>query len=508
MGVEQVRGKWKDRLLTIFLVTASLCAGAGVVFLLCRYAQYEAYSRKSEEEKEKRMADTEWSSAGNALSFDEPLPETIRVAILDQDFQHEYHAEVVISCEVCYEVSAAEDGARNTEEVQIQEASEQTAEGSAYGEAAGTAQNVTDLCRTYQPDEQLCLVAGQLLEGQILSVAGEDGAPLKLESLKRGDGMPQYLGKLCLIGTAEGILVVNELPLEEYLYRVVSSEMPASYPAEALRAQAVCARTYAVNCIRSEISGNPYFDLNDSVSYQVYNNYAATEASRDAVDATAGEILTLEEVQYYSTSCLTEHREDLDGEAAFAAFLAEEPEEEAQYGSPWLRWSVQIPVETVLDNLIKYGAYETEEKPEEAAGYESFDTEAAENGTMTTVSVASRRGDGQVQTLVITSGESVYRIEGEYRIRQILGDAQAEITLRDGGTCSGMQLLPSAFFTLEQEEKVLAIRGGGYGHGNGMSQCGAAEMASEGLDYREILEYYYGKAACETIPEKDSAADD
>jgi stage II sporulation protein D len=294
---------------------------------------------------------------------------------------------------------------------------------------------------------------------------------------------------------------VNELPLETYLYSVVSSEMPSAYPAEALKAQAVCARTYAVNCVRSEISANPYFDLNDSVSYQVYNNYAATEASRAAADATTGEILTLEEVQYYSTSCLTEHREDLDSEAAFAAFLEEEPEEEAQYGSPWLRWSVRIPVEKVLENLACTDhIYETEEDHAES-------TKEAENECSgADISVASRRGDGQVQALIITCGEFIYRVEGEYQIRQVLGDAQAEITLRDGGTCSGMQLLPSAFFILEQEEGDLVIRGGGYGHGNGMSQCGAAEMASEGLDYREILEYYYGVAACETIAKQDHAA--
>ena len=56
---------------------------------------------------------------------------------------------------------------------------------------------------------------------------------------------PSYRGHIELLRTADGIAVVNELPLEEYLYSVVPSEMPASYPLEALKAQAICARTYA-----------------------------------------------------------------------------------------------------------------------------------------------------------------------------------------------------------------------------------------------------------------------
>ena len=77
--------------------------------------------------------------------------------------------------------------------------------------------------------------------------------------------------------------------------------------------------------------------------------------------------------------------------------------------------------------------------------------------------------------------------------------------LQDGTLTSNMQLLPSAYFYLEGEsfklDDSISIVGGGYGHGNGMSQCGAAQMASEGLDYHAILRYYYG---VDTIVGKDT----
>lgn len=66
-----------------------------------------------------------------------------------------------------------------------------------------------------------------------------------IQSLERQDGAPVYQGSMELIPDEQGILLVNELCLEEYLKGVVPSEMPSSYSLEALKAQAVCARTYA-----------------------------------------------------------------------------------------------------------------------------------------------------------------------------------------------------------------------------------------------------------------------
>lgn len=427
------------------------------------------------------------------------VPETIRVRLLDNDFLHEYHGQVTVTCGESYTV---------------------------YDTGGGTPEGA--LTRECAAGERLEVDAEVLAEGRILRVEGSGGAPLLLESLKRAGGTPQYAGKLYLIGSAQGIAVVNEVSLEEYLCSVVSSEMPSDYPAEAQKAQAVCARTYAVNCINGRESGPYQEHLNDSVSFQVYNNYGSSEASRQAVEDTKGEILPLDEVQYYSTSCLSEHREDLDSDASFAQFLSEEPSIQDEYGSPWLRWSTQVPVGTVLKNLQEMYGEEILAVTENAngaagSGQNSGSTEAPGNGSTDvpalSLRIDERRGDGQVTALSVVCGGRTLQVEGEYRIRKLLGGRELELSLLDGTVTKGMQLLPSAFFCLEgggdgaafsaggsgaaaSAESAggtyayplggnICIYGGGYGHGNGMSQCGAAQMASKGLDYAAILEYYY-----------------
>ncbi len=130
-----------------------------------------------------------------------------------------------------------------------------------------------------------------------------------LLSVSRSQGTPSYRGRLEFLSTAQGIVVINELPLEEYLYSVVPSEMPASYPKEALKAQAVSARTYAYRSMLH--AGYPQYGahVDDSTSYQVYNNILEQESATTAVRETYGQLLyredgeTLVETYYYSTSC-------------------------------------------------------------------------------------------------------------------------------------------------------------------------------------------------------------
>lgn len=102
-------------------------------------------------------------------------------------------------------------------------------------------------------------------------------------------------------------MLVNEVYLEEYLKRVVPSEMPASYEKEALKAQAVCARTYAWRQIMANGYKNYGAHVDDSTKYQVYNNVETSPNTDTAVNETYGKLITYEgqvaEVYYFSTSC-------------------------------------------------------------------------------------------------------------------------------------------------------------------------------------------------------------
>ena len=123
-----------------------------------------------------------------------------------------------------------------------------------------------------------------------LRIQAKDGGEVTLDSIERGYGVPSYAGTLELRTTAEGLVIINELPVETYLCKVVPSEMPASYELEALKAQAVCARSYAYQQMAEY--GYPEYEahVNDSTDYQVYGNSQAQEASSQAVSETQGQV--------------------------------------------------------------------------------------------------------------------------------------------------------------------------------------------------------------------------
>ena len=126
---------------------------------------------------------------------------------------------------------------------------------------------------------------------------------------ERREGLrcPSYSGALELRAASGGIAVINELPVETYLCGVVPSEMPASYELEALKAQAVCARSYAFRQMTSY--GYPEYEahVNDSTDFQVYNNSERQESSTRAVTETEGQVVRykgeIATTYYYSTSC-------------------------------------------------------------------------------------------------------------------------------------------------------------------------------------------------------------
>lgn len=118
---------------------------------------------------------------------------------------------------------------------------------------------------------------------------------ITVRSIERSHGMPVYSGKLEIKQCEEGLVLINDLYLEDYLTKVVPSEMPPSYEKEALKAQAVCARTYAYR----QIQGNSYSQygahVDDSTNFQVYNNTAADEKTTQAVNETYGKMLFYED---------------------------------------------------------------------------------------------------------------------------------------------------------------------------------------------------------------------
>ena len=107
---------------------------------------------------------------------------------------------------------------------------------------------------------------------------------IKVVSITRSGKNPVYRGTMKIVKKKQGLLLVNTLTLREYLYGVVPSEMPSSYPMEALKAQAVCARSFAWRQMRSNSYKAYGADVDDTTSFQVYHMSGEDARTRKAVN--------------------------------------------------------------------------------------------------------------------------------------------------------------------------------------------------------------------------------
>ena len=301
--------------------------------------------------------------------------------------------------------------------------------------------------------------------------AHKDG--LQVSSVQRQCGNPVYQGNLEVVRCPEGLLLINEVPLETYLEAVVPSEMPASYEKEALKAQAVCARTYAWKQMQEGRLKELGADVDDSVNFQ---DISPQKASSEAIHETQGKILCQngEPIQayYFSTSAGVTSTDEIWGAQQPAPYLKSVI---CRFDSkePWSYWETVIPWENL------------EKKAQEMTGTA---------GKLISAAVTEKSESGAVTGLQVVTEEDSFMLEEEYEIRQFLSPAGCVITERDGTKTQGGTLLPSAYITLDTEQgNYVRISGGGYGHGVGMSQNGANEMAKEGYSFEEILDYFFYK---------------
>ena len=296
------------------------------------------------------------------------------------------------------------------------------------------------------------------------------------------------------------MVIVNEVYLEEYLKRVVPSEMPASYELEALKTQAVCARTYAWR----QIMANGYKDhgahVDDSTQYQVYNNTETYNSTDTAVNETYGKMVMYDnevaEIYYFSTSC----GHTTDGTLWGA--------DQSKY--PYLKGVAVREEGGALDltNNEDFAQY-IKSVPD---GFESdiglyrwktsltsrqLERKVTGLGNITKVAMKERSTGGIGKVLVVQGTAGSKEIRGEWQIRSTLGNQDLVIEQQNGNTITGWDSLPSAFVSIEcgspdgDGVTTFTIYGGGYGHGVGMSQNGAQGMAKAGKDYREILEFFF-----------------
>lgn len=426
--------------------------------------------------------------------------ETIRVAIKNDHFNSLYHDEITLVCQDPVTVYYGEYEQRREEKVEAgQEITIE--EGSEY-------------------------LSGDRME----IVPDVNTGKIQVLSLSRSQGNPSYRGSMEIIETGEGLVLINEVLLEEYLYSVVPSEMPASYPIEALKAQAICARTYGYRYLEQPGYAALGAHVDDSVGYQVYNNIAENVNTTKAVKETAGILLLYEgepvSTYYYSTSCgfgadagvwneeqkeqlpylnavhvaQTEGNytaEELSEEENFREYITVVDENAYEKEEPWFRWEYKVNELDVslLSQKLKERFHAAPGKVLTLAGEGEEVKEPKEFKKVYEIRCLKRKEGGVIDELLIETDKGSYKVVSEYNIRYILNQG-GEVIRQDGSSYESSSLLPSAYMiidTVKSDKNVVGytISGGGYGHGVGMSQNGARAMGLEEEDFESILSFYF-----------------
>ena len=350
-----------------------------------------------------------------ALTTEKPDIDMIRVLIMTNGFKSLFHDTITLSCDSMAVLEYGDEKDAKTESI-------------AAGETV-----------TIKPGDS------RVASGRLTFRSANEGGMITVHSLERVQGMPVYPGHMEITEESDGLLLLNEVDLEEYLKRVAPSEMPPTYELEALKAQAVCARTYAWR----QIQGNAYSTygahVDDSTNFQVYNNTLTFDSTDTAVNETFGQLLEYNgdpiEAFYYSTSdghgtdgsvwgadasntpylrAVTINNKakklDLTSNEAFESFIKDENTDAYDSDFPMFRWNTKT-TSTILDEKI--------------GGV----------GRITGLTITSRGAGGYAKTLKVVGTEGSKTFSGQSRIRSILGNVYTCIHFRECcGSCSARKM--------------------------------------------------------------------
>jgi stage II sporulation protein D (peptidoglycan lytic transglycosylase) len=292
--------------------------------------------------------------------------------------------------------------------------------------------------------------------GAALEVDGRRGAAFRLRSERpiRLNGR-DYSSPLDIARSGDGLAVVNEVPLEEYVVGVVRAEASEKWPPEMLRAQATVARTYAAHH-RLLSAGKPFHILASTAHQQYAGRVPPTSPVWAAVRDTAGQVLLWEGdvfPAFYHTESggYTE-----DPRSVFAArnMPGLKPVRcDFSAGSPHFYWSLDLRLTEVGETLRRNGI---------------------DSGAISAIDVTERTPSLRAAVVTVRGDRGAIPVRGN-DFRRMLG----------------YDTFKSTLFAVVLDGEWARFTGRGYGHGVGMCQWGAKGMAEQGYSARQILEYFY-----------------
>ena len=278
-------------------------------------------------------------------------------------------------------------------------------------------------------------------------------------------------GQLRVRARSGRVEVLNRVGLEEYVASTVGGEMSPSWPREALRAQAVAARTYVLHEAAKRQAAA--WDVRATALSQVYRGLEAeTDETRSAARATRSEVLTYR------------------GEPILAVFHSTAGGRTATAGEVWGR---DLPylrvVEVEEEDDAPHTYWRAVFSPSDLAG--QLDAAGVAVQRVEGLRVTRRTRSGRVERLEVRGARAVEELRGE-RLRQLV----RALGLR------------STLFDIRHGSEGFAFVGSGYGHGVGMSQWGARALAERGVSYQRILARFYPGTRLEKIRTRRVAATD
>lgn len=267
----------------------------------------------------------------------------------------------------------------------------------------------------------------------------------------------RYRGALELRHKSGGLTAVNIVPVDDYLRSVVPEEMPVDWPAEAIKAQSVAARSFAL-ASRGRHASEGY-DLCTTTHCQLYTGTAAEKsASNAAIKATRGEVLTyggkpIEALFHTDSGGMTENSEDVWGSHV-----------------PYLRAAKDTPTKTMP--WTKTISRADLERKLAAKGHDIGKVRSLALSPLAIGrSAKDRTASGRVKTMTVKGTKGTATLSGT-TWRSLLG-------------------LKSTLFDAKLAKDMVTFTGYGSGHGLGISQWGAERMAAKGKSYADILHHYY-----------------
>lgn len=309
-------------------------------------------------------------------------------------------------------------------------------------------------------------------ETTTLIVATKDNASIIVNGKR-------YRGSLIIQPHKAGFTVINRLLIDDYLKGVVPEEMPASWHAEALKAQAIAARTFVLYDKLDRKHTKEGFDVCATTDCQVYGGLdSETSNTNNAINATKGKIISY----LHQPICAVFHAasggatdDSINVWGVNVPYLQAVEDKDEQ--SPYQEWTVQTTAENLSKALKTYGDVGTI-KEIDFSGLKQNPQKASKPQTIKFI------GNKGAVEVTKTQLRDAFNLKSSNFVINLAGEKTKQMPAK---------------FKIDKASTPLMIKGSGFGHRLGMSQWGAKSLADKGKNYQQILYHYYTNVNIKTI---------